>query len=491
LFQREGGGKEKASIITYFLSNRFMRRFSRELCLHFCGNIYEGSCAFGWTIQPNIYMNFHLNKLGAQPNKTSSSQRKHRKMHIIMIVGDGMADRPLKQLDFQTPLEAAKPENMDTLAANGISGLLDPVAPGIAPGSDVANLSILGYNSKEICGGRGPFEAAGVGIELEEGDVAFRCNLATVDKELVLVDERAGRIRNGTTELAEALEKVRLRENPDVEVVFRQSLGFKGALVLRGERVSANVSATMPKIGDRVGSIEPLDDSFEAKRTARALEEFVRISYEALDKHPINRERRSKGKLPANIVIPWSGAKPPVIQPFPEKYKLKAACVAAASLIKGVAKLIGMSVIDVPGATGDLDTDTMAKAHAALKAVESNDFVLVHVEGPDEASHDGNVQGKISIIKKIDAMIGEILSHVDFDEVNVVLLADHTTSSTSRRHTGDPVPIAIASTGVVKDGVTRYNERAACRGGLRRICGKDVMPLMLNLMGNSQKLTGD
>ena len=416
--------------------------------------------------------------------------RGNGKMRVVMIIGDGMADRPLQELKYKTPLEAAKPENMDKLASSGISGLLDPIAPGIAPGSDAANLSILGYDPWAIRGGRGPFEAAGAGIELEAHDVAFRCNLATVNEDFVIIDERAGRIRDEAMELAKALQKIQLRENSEIKVIFRQTLGFKGALILRGEGISTNISATMPKAGGRAGSVKPLEGSFEAEKTANALNEFIKLSHELLEDHPVNRRRRSEGKLPANIVVPWSGGKPPVIQPLYEKYKLKAACVAAVSLIKGIARLSGISVIDVPGATGDIDTDTMAKANAALRAIERNDLVIVHVEGPDEASHDGNIQGKISIIKKIDSMVGAIMDHVDLEEIGIVLLADHVTSSRFREHTGDPVPIAIASTEVVRDGVRQYNEGAACRGGLGRIRGKHVMPLILNLMGSPEKIGG-
>lgn len=412
-------------------------------------------------------------------------------MRVILIVGDGMADRPIKELGFQTPLQAANPVNMDALASSGISGLLDPVAAGTAPGSDAANLEILGYDSRVLCGGRGPFEATGAGIKLEPGDVAFRCNLASVSDDLVLVDARAGRIGNEARELAKAIEAMRLRDNSDVQLLYRQTLGFKGVLLLRGAQLSANVSAAMPKVGDQVGSVQPLDESAAAKRTASVLAEFMCLSHKLLDSHPINEERRAAGKSPANMVVPWSGAKPPVIQLFSKKYGLNAACVAAVSLIRGIAMLSGMEVIDVPGATGDLDTDTIAKADAALDAVQRCDFVLVHVEGPDEASHDGNVQGKIAIIRKIDAMVGKILSHVDLNEVSVVLLADHATSSVSREHTADPVPVAIASAHVVKDGVSQYNERAACRGGLNRIRGKDVMPLLLKLMGRQGGLDGD
>jgi len=407
-----------------------------------------------------------------------------------MIIGDGMADRPLRELHRQTPLEVAETENMDELASKGVSGLLDPIAPGIAPGSDAANLSILGYDPYDACKGRGFFEAAGAGIELKPSDVAFRCNFATVNEDFIIVDERACRIREGALELAEALQDIRLRENSDIEIIFKQTLDFKGVLVLRGDQISSNVAAEMPKAGYKAGSFRPLDASVEAERTSNALDEFFKISHELLKDHPVNKKRTSEGKPPANAVIPWGAGKLPRIELFYEKYKLKAACIAAVSLIKGIAKLSGISVIDVPGATGYIDTDTLAKADAALRAIKTHDLVFLHVEGPDEASHEGNIEGKISIIEKIDSMVGRIIDNVDLDEVSVVLLADHVTSIRHRKHMGDPVPITIASTEVVRDGVQRYNEREACRGGLGRIQGRHVMPLMLNLMCRPESLSG-
>jgi 2,3-bisphosphoglycerate-independent phosphoglycerate mutase len=197
-----------------------------------------------------------------------------------------------------------------------------------------------------------------------------------------------------------------------------------------------------------------------------------------------------EGKPPANVVIPWGAGKLPRIKPIYEKYRLKAACIAAVSLIKGIAKLSGMSVIDVPGATGDIDTDTLAKADAALRAIKTHDLVFLHVEGPDEASHDGNIKGKISIIEKIDSMVGRIKDNVDLDEASIVLLADHVTSIRHRKHTGDPVPLTIASTEVVRDCVKQYNEKAAYKGGLGRIQGRHIMPLILNLMCRSENLGG-
>ncbi len=412
-------------------------------------------------------------------------------MRCILIVGDGMADRPLQELDFKTPLEAANPRFMDKLVSLGASGLLDPIAPGIAPGSDAANLTLLGYDPWLVCGGRGPFEAAGAGLELKRGDLAFRCNFATVDEGLCLVDERAGRIGVEAKTLAEAIAQVKLEVNSDVEVHFKQTLGFKAALVLRGDKLSPKVTYTLPKTGCPTTAIRPLDGSIEAKHTANALNEFIKLTHDTLNSHPVNIKRKSNGQKPANAVLPWSGSKQPEMTPFQEKYGLKATCVAAASLIKGIGKFSRMNVPDVPGATGELDTDTLAKADAALSALAAgSDFVYVHVEAADEASHDGNIKGKIAIIQKIDAMVGRILAGVDLAETCMILVPDHATSCKSRAHTGDAVPVCFAGGEVISDGVTVYSERSVYKGGLSRINGKDVMPMALNYMGKPQKISG-
>ena len=407
-------------------------------------------------------------------------------MKILLIVGDGMADRPLKDLNHLTPLEAAKPRNMNELASEGISGLLYAVAPGIIPGSDVANLSILGYNPYKVYTGRGGFEAAGAGIELEDEDLAFRCNFATVNDDFIVVDEKAGRLHDYVAaELEKELQNLRLKTASDIQVVFRHTVGFKGAMVLRGEGLCLNVWASMPKAGLQADAIRPKDNSFEAKKTANALNEFIRETHRILKNHPVNKKREKEGLPPANIVIPWGGGKKPHLKSLNEKYELKGACVAAVSLIKGLCKLAGMSIIHVSGATGDVNTDAMAKADAALKALENHDFVMVHVEGPDEASHDGDINGKIKIIKKIDGMVGKILEHINLEETCVALLSDHTTSTKLRMHTADPAPITMASTEVIMDGVSRYSEREAYKGGLGHIRGKHVLPMLLNLMGRS------
>lgn len=404
-------------------------------------------------------------------------------MKAIIIIGDGMADRQLKELNYLTPLEAAEPKNMNRIASLGTSGLLYAISPGIAPESDVATLAILGQDPYKVYTGRGGFEAIGAGIELRNEDIAFRCDFATVNEDFVIVDEKAGRIREDATELATQIQDLKLKSATDIEVIFKQTLGFKGVLVLRGENLSTNVSACKPKLNTRVNSIKPLDCSPEAKRTADILNEFIRVSHSILKDHPINRERRFRGQPPANVLIPWGGGRKPSLSPLHEKYGLRGACVAAVSLIKGICKLSGMDIISVSGATGEVDTDTTAKANAALKAIKDHDLVLIHVEGPDEASHDGDLAGKILIIKKIDTMIGTILENIDLEETCIALLADHATSLKLKKHTADPTPITITSPDIVRDGVTHYSERAAYKGGLGNIYGKHVMPILLNLMG--------
>jgi 2,3-bisphosphoglycerate-independent phosphoglycerate mutase len=412
------------------------------------------------------------------------------KKRIILIVGDGMADRPLPELNGRTPLEVANPINMHRLAANGISGLLDPVAPGIVPGTETAHLSILGYDPTIASSGRGPFEAAGAGIDIKAGDVAFRCNFATVTEDFIVVDEHAGRIQTEAAELAKELQNIQIKKFPDVKLIFKQTLSFRGALILRGDKLSPNVSAVMPQPGDFVGSVKPSNESFEATRTAQILTEFIKTSNALLKNHPINLKRKAQSKPAANAVLPWGGGHLPQMEPFNKKYGLQSACIAAASIIKGIGKLVGMDIVNVKGATGEIDTDTTAKADAVLKSLKDYNFVLVHIEAADEASHDGNFEGKIEIIKKIDAMVGRILDNISLNDVNVVLLSDHVTSTQLRKHTADPVPFVVAGAKVIKDGVKEFSECAARQGGLQRIQGKQVMPLIMDLLNNSNRTLG-
>lgn len=422
-------------------------------------------------------------------------------MKTLMLICDGMADRPLPKLANRTPLEIAKKPNMDWLAKRGICGLMDTIAPGIPPGSDTAHLALLGYDPFETYTGRGPFEAAGAGVELQAGDVAFRANYATVDGAFIVKDRRAGRIQ-GTEQLSAAIEKIKLR---GAKLVFRGTVGHRAVLVLRGKGLSHEVTDSDPhEVGKKVLQVRPLLHPPErpgpaypiiaggirryivrrrrAAKTVRLLNDFSRKTHEILKNHPLNQERVQKGLPSANYILLRGGGAIPHLKSLYDRFKIRGACVAAAALVKGVCRLAGMNVIDVPGATGSVDTDLNAKAKAALRALETHEFVLLHVKGFDEASHDGDVSAKIQLIERVDAMLNQFIDATDL----IAITPDHTTSVSIGKHTGDPVPVLISGPGVRADEVKTYGERSAARGGLGRIIGKDLMPTIADLMGKTE-----
>ncbi|MEM3442278.1 MAG: 2,3-bisphosphoglycerate-independent phosphoglycerate mutase [Candidatus Bathyarchaeia archaeon] len=409
-------------------------------------------------------------------------------MKAILVVGDGMADRPLKELEWRTPLEAAEKPSMDYIAKTGICGIMDPIAPGIPPGSDTATLALLGYDALKVYSGRGALEAVGSGIRISPGDVAFRCNFATVDKNLVVLDRRAGRISNeDAASLAESLQQIRLKDS-SFKFSFKNTIQHRAVLVLSGPKLSAAVSDSDPEaVGEKVLEIRPLDNTQEAKITAKILNELTHNFHNTLKEHTVNKERIKRGMPPANIVLFRGAGTLPNIKPLTEMYGLNAACIAAVALIRGVCKVAGMKLIDVGGATGTPQTDYAAKAKAAVKALDTYDFVFLHVKAPDVASHDGNVKQKIEIIEKIDGMLGYILDNISLDSVYLALTADHTTFSITGRHEGDPVPIAITGPNVRRDDVEKFDERSCAKGGLNRIRGTDLMPTLLNLIGKTRK----
>ncbi len=423
-------------------------------------------------------------------------------MKAILFIGDGMADRPVATLGNRTPLEAARKPNMDEIARRGISGEMYTIAPGVPPGSDTAHLALLGYDPYEIYTGRGPFEAAGAGIDLQPGDIALRANYATVDDALVVKDRRAGRIQ-GTKPLTEAVGQIKLS---GAKFIFRSTASHRAALVLRGTGLSYEVTDSDPhEIGKKVLQVRPLIRPSEdmelarailaggvrkylgrrrgATKTAKLLNDFSRKSYEILKNHPLNKERAMKGLLPANYLLLRGAGIAPHLKPLQEKFGVKGACVAAAALVRGVCRMAGMTIIDVPGATGSVNTDLNAKREAVLQALKTNDLVVLHVKGFDEVSHDGNISAKVQFIERVDVMLGSLIDAADF----IALAIDHTTPVSVREHTGDPVPVTIAGPGVRADDVSVYNERAAAEGGLGRILGKELLPILVDLMGQSKK----
>lgn len=399
-----------------------------------------------------------------------------------------MADRPNESRGHKTPLEAARTPNLDELAKDGWVGLMDPISPGVRPGSDVAHLAILGYNPYEHYAGRGSLEAAGAGITLKPGDVAFRANFATVDENLNVLDRRAGRIKAGTKELAEALNKIEIEGVSGVSAEFHPTVEHRGVLILRGGGLSRKVTDTDPhRVGVKVLRSRPLDGSPEARRTAEALNEFTEKSYRALRDHPVNLERARRGEKPANIILSRGAGEYLKLETVQEKYGLKAAAIAAVALVRGVCRAVGMDLINVEGATGGLNTNFMAKADGAAGAIERYDFVLVHVKAPDVAAHDGDFEAKVKAIEGIDGMVGRLVEKLRLSETYIAVTADHATPITFRDHSGDPTPILIYGPEVFPSCVDKFCERAAAKGNLGRIRGMDVMPILANYLGTSGK----
>ena len=400
-----------------------------------------------------------------------------------------MADRPIKELDSKTPLEAARKPSLNQIAKTGVCGIMDPISPGLPPGSDTATLALLGYDALKVYSGRGGLEAIGSGVKILLGDVAFRCNFATVDENLVVLDRRAGRIVNeDASKLAGSLQKIKLGKPLDVEFLFENTIQHRAVLIIRKHGLSTAVSDSDPgKVGEKVLNVQPVDESSEAELTADIVNKLMREFHKILKEHPVNKERGERGVPPANMILCRGAGTVPNIAPLSQIYGIRAVCIGATPLVRGVCKAAGMKLTDVEGATGTPQTDFMAKAKATIREIKTNEFVLLHVKATDVASHDRNIEQKIELIEKIDRMLGYVLSNIDLDATYLAVTADHTTSSITRDHEGDPVPIVITGPYVRRDDVEEFDERSCAKGGLNRIRGVDLMPILMNLIGKTEK----
>jgi 2,3-bisphosphoglycerate-independent phosphoglycerate mutase len=355
----------------------------------------------------------------------------------------------------------------------------------VRAGSDTAHLAILGYDPYTYYTGRGPFEAMGIGLDVRPGDVAFRCNFSTVNSDMVVVDRRAGRITEGTGELAKAVDGLRIE---DVTCLFKESIAHRGALVLRGPGLGVRVTDVDPHAdGEKILEAKAIDpDDAASAKTARVLNEFVRRSYEILDSNPVNEKRRADGRHPANIILPRGIGPAPQLSSFSERTGLNGACIVEVGLVKGIGKYVGLDVIEVPEATGGIDTDTAAIGRAVIDAFKSHDFVLCNVKGPDIAGHDMNQAAKVEIIEKIDAMTKQILDAVP-GPLTIFVSGDHCTPVTYGDHTGEAVPLLFWGPATRADDTATFGERACGRGSVHRIQGRDVVPILTSLMGVQEK----
>jgi len=428
-----------------------------------------------------------------------------QKKRTILIVLDGVTDVSLPELGNKTPLEVAKVPTLHRLTKEGISGSFTAIGQSTLVGSDTAMLAILGYDPYDVYTGRGPLEVAGVELDLQPGDVCLRCNYVTITDDFKLLNRTAGYPRKGIEALEVALNQIKLSD-PKVEFEFRNSQDYRCVVRFRGYNISADISDMDPNynaIADALDNLDlleegetkiitakPLKPTPEAKNMANILNEFVKKAHQALRDLPFNQDRFARGLSPANGLMPRGAGETPSLPSFRSKWGITGSCVAGTGLIKGIGRMTGMAVPNVPGATGYVDTDYLGKAKAAIELLrENHDFVLIHIEGIDEVSHDKDIQAKIKAIEdSSEVLIRHLVDNVP-DDTLLCVLSDHTSSCFLGDHTTDPSGIVIWSKGpgFRRDRVERFLESEFSRGSLAQVEGREVMPLLMGYMQRAKK----
>ena len=385
-------------------------------------------------------------------------------MKYIIILGDGMADEPIASLGNKTPLQAAKTPSIDNLAMMGRCGMLDTIPTGFAPGSEIANLSVLGYDLNSVYEGRGVLEAASMGVEIEDDEIAMRCNLICIENGKIK-SHSAGHI--STEEAGELIDFLQ-KKLGDESVSFYPGVSYRHLLKLKSGNKHLKCTPPHDVPGTPFSSVMIQALTPEAQPTAEFLNELILKSQDFLENHPINIKRASQGKEKANSIWPWSPGNRPQMQRMTDIYPIKSGSViSAVDLIKGIGVYAGLKNIDVEGATGLYTTNYEGKARAAIEALKTDDFVFLHIEASDEAGHEGDVQLKIKTIEYLDSRIvkpilEELLTW--HEPVTIALLPDHPTPCAIRTHTNTPVPFIIYRTDNVPDKVVVYDE-FSCQAG--------------------------
>jgi len=394
-------------------------------------------------------------------------------MKYAIVIPDGAADVPLNELGGKTPLEVARKPHADWIAAHGKCGTVCNIPAGMPAGSDVAILSVIGYDPRECYTGRAPLEAAAQGIEVADDEWIFRCNLVTII-EGAMEDHSAGHI---STEEAEAIVAELNRSVGGPNVHFHRGVSYRHLMTIRGEFA---VKTTPPHdiLGQQAASHLPTGKGAEQLRA------IMQRGAEILAGHEINTVRRDLGENPATAIWLWGEGKTPHLEPFAKRFGVKAAAITAVDLVRGLAKLIGWDVIEVPGATGYIDTNYAGKGAAAVKALDDHDLVFVHIEAPDEAGHNANAAGKVSAIEQIDKhIVGPLLKRLraEGQEWRILVLPDHPTPCTVRTHTADPAPFAIAGKRVESVVSEPFTEAAAAESDLHIENGCELMQYFLTV----------
>lgn len=403
-------------------------------------------------------------------------------MKYIVLIGDGMSDYPIEELNGRTPLEVAKIPNMTSIAENGIVGRATTIPRGMSPASDIANLSIIGYDPKKYYTGRGPLEAANMGVQLDRDDVAFRCNLVTI-ADGKMADYSAGHI---TSREAEVLIKYLDERIGSKSINFYPGMSYRHLTVIRTKYMGqSGKSALTPSDFMETDCVPPhnivgegIAKNMPKGRAEQVLIKLMDDSVRLLEEHELNRVRIDLKENPANRIWLWGQGTKPDMPSFKEKFGIDGAVISAVDLVKGIGRLIGLDVIDVPGATGYYDTDYKAKAEYALKALEDKDFVYVHVEAPDEAGHNGDLRAKIAAIENFDKLVvGTILerSRSGGGDFRILVMPDHPTPVSLKTHTSDAVPVAVCGKGIEKGEIKFFTENAARPSKLYFKNGSDIM----------------
>jgi len=422
---------------------------------------------------------------------------------LLFIAIDGMGDLPIKALGNKTPLEAADTPNMDKLAKNGKTGIMYTVGKGVAPESDVAVISLLGYDPFKYSTGRGVIEVAGVGLKMQDGDLALRCNFATLGEDKTILDRRVKRslTTEEATELAQAAnQEVKLTSYP-ATFTFKNTLGHRAVLLIKSQDkpLSSHITNSDPAytIVNGLGvaaanpemvlkTCEPTDQTQAAKVSAGLVNEFIKKSHQLWENHPINLKRQKEGKLKANVVLTRdAGHLLPKFFNINQHYNVHWACLADMQTERGIAQLAGMDSSLLPPPSGNLEADMTYRVNALLKAMPNHDCFYIHLKGPDEPGHDGNYKLKIEIISAIDRyFFGPLLKQLSLKDTMICVTSDHATPCALKVHSDAPVALLISGGNVGSDGkVVKFSEREAAEGSLGTLQhGYELMPKLMTLL---------
>lgn len=419
---------------------------------------------------------------------------------LLYIVLDGLGDRPIEELGWRTPLEAAGKKNLDSLAPDSKLGIVYTAGKGIAPESDVAVISILGYDARKYYTGRGPLESFAEGIDVKDGDLAYRVNFATLGAGREIIDRRVG--RNLTTKEASALSK---EVNSNVKLTnaafeFKNTIGHRGVLVIRSKKIklSSEITNTDPAYGKEgpfgvalstfenfVRRCEPIDKRngpAGALEAARLTNEFLEKSRKVLKESPINKKRVSSGRMPANVILTRDGGdRLPKFPKLKDIFKIEMGCFVEMPVEKGIALLTGMDIVKIPLPTGDAEKDYDLRAKKVVEAMAKFDGLYIHIKGPDEPAHDGNFAAKKSSIEAIDKFFfGSLFDKISFKDTILAVTADHSTPCEMKAHSADPVPVLLYDPGSKGDGLPTFGEESCRRGSLGPLDGHEIMPLLVS-----------